>query len=278
MPHALHLGHGIGLRTPHYARFVEERPAVDWVEVITENFLVAGGQRLRVLEAVRRDRPVVLHGVSLSIGAIDPLNGRYLKALKALAARIEPAWVSDHLCWGSIDGHYAHDLLPLPLTDDALDHVTARIHEVQECLGRPLVLENPSTYVAFAGDTIPEQQFLGELARRTGCKLLLDVNNVVVSAFNHGFSINAYLGELPVGAVQQLHLAGHSDRVDYLFDTHDAAVPESVCAAYRAVLRRFGPLPTLIERDDRIPSLEELLGERDLASSIESEETSASAA
>jgi hypothetical protein len=257
------LGHGVGLRKEHYRRFVEERPrGVDWLEVITENFLEPGGNPRRVLRAVRRDYPVVMHGVSLAIGGTDPLDDVYLSQVAALAAEIEPAWVSDHLCWGRVDGMNAHDLLPLPFTEESLAHVVERVGRVQERLGRRILLENVSSYVAFACSTLDEAEFLAEVARRADCGILLDVNNVVVSAHNHGFDARAYLAALPAERIGQIHLAGHMRAPDGLrLDTHDRAVPREVWALYREAVARFGRRSTLIEWDAHVPSLERLMAE-----------------
>jgi uncharacterized protein (UPF0276 family) len=271
----LALGHGIGLRTAHFARFLAERPAVDWVEVVSENFMAPGGRPIAVLEHVRRDLPVVLHGVSLAIGSVGPLSERYLTALSRLIRRVEPALVSDHLCWGTHRGQYVHDLLPLPYTEEALDHVAARVHEVQERLGRRLFLENPSAYVAYRDSTMSEWEFLAALVRRTGCGLLLDVNNVYVSGHNLGFDPLDYLAGIPMEAVGYLHLAGHADHGRYLLDTHDHAVPADVWALHREVVRRAGPVPTLVEWDDAIPPLEAVVAERDRAAALEAETLSA---
>lgn len=258
-----HLGHGVGLRKEHYRRFVEERPrGVDWLEVITENFLEPGGNPRRVLRAVRGDYPVVMHGVSLGIGGSDPLDEAYLSSVAALAAEIEPAWVSDHLCWGGVEGMNAHDLLPLPFTEEALAHVVARVVAVQERLGRRILLENVSSYVAFAHSTIGEAEFLAEVARRADCGILLDVNNVVVSAHNHGFDARAYLAALPSERIGQIHLAGHMRAPGGLrLDTHDRAVPKEVWGLYREAVARFGRRSTLIEWDAHVPSLERLMAE-----------------
>lgn len=255
------VGHGIGLRSQHYGRFLDERPKVDWLEVISENFLVAGGRPRAVLEKVRRDYPLALHGVSLSVGGSDALDSKYLDALAALEREVEPALVSDHLCWGSSGGHYAHDLLPLPYTEEALAHVAQRVEAVQERLGRSLALENVSSYLTFQSSTMSEWDFLSELARRTGCGILLDVNNVYVSARNHGFDPDAYLAGIPKDAVRQIHLAGHTDHGDYVIDTHEGRVVEAVWALYRRAVQRFGEVPTLIEWDEAIPPLEEVLAE-----------------
>jgi uncharacterized protein (UPF0276 family) len=268
----LDLGHGIGLRTNHFARFLEERPPVDWVEVVTENFMADGGRPIAVLEKVRRDMPIVLHGVSLSIGSVDPLSEPYLEELEKLVARIDPAMVTDHLCWGTHRGQYVHDLLPLPYTEESLDHVAARVASVQERLGRSLLLENPSSYVSFRDSTMAEWEFLSELCRRVGCGILLDVNNVYVSARNFGFDPIAYLDGVDPGHVGQFHLAGHTDKGRYLLDTHDGAVPPAVWDLYREALRRFGRVPSLVEWDDRIPPLEDVVAESRRAAGIEGEE------
>jgi uncharacterized protein (UPF0276 family) len=263
------LGHGVGLRPKHYGRFLEGNPRVDWVEAITENYLSQGGRPLAALEKARRDRPVVLHGVSLSIGSVDPLNEDYLKRVRALASRIEPAWISDHLCWGSHGRRYAHDLLPLPWTEESLAHVSARVRRVQDALGRRILLENVSSYVAFRDSTMTEWEFLARVAEDADCGILLDVNNVYVSARNHGFDADTYLAALPANRIGQFHLAGHADKGKYLLDTHDAPVPESVWSLYATAVRRFGAVPALIEWDDQIPELEELLAQSRRAAEIE---------
>jgi uncharacterized protein (UPF0276 family) len=265
------IGHGIGLRPPHFVAMSSKPPVVDWVEVISENFMVAGGNPRAVLRRVRERMPVVLHGVSLSLGSVDPLNARYLDALDTLAREIEPAWISDHLCWSSFGGHTGHDLWPLPFTEEALSHVVARVARVQERLRRRILLENVSSYLQFASSALTEWEFLAELCRRADCGVLLDVNNVFVSAHNHGFSPQAFLDGIPVDRVGQVHLAGHSDEGTHLLDTHDHPVCESVWDLYRAVVARFGPIPTLIERDDDIPPLEELVAESHRAVQIERE-------
>jgi uncharacterized protein (UPF0276 family) len=254
------LGRGLGLRREHYAHVVENQPAVDWFEVISENFMVGGGNPRRVLEAVRGDYPVVLHGVSLSIGSTDPLDERYLDALDALARQVEPAWISDHLCWGTAHGVNAHDLLPLPYTEEALDHVARRVARVQERLGRRILLENPSSYLLLDGD-MTEYEFIAELARRADCGILLDVNNVYVSAHNHGFDARAYLAAMPAERVGQIHLAGHSEDGALLIDTHDGYVCDEVWQLYAEAIGRFGPRATMIEWDADVPAFEELEGE-----------------
>ncbi len=265
------LGHGIGLRTKHFAQHLAAPPPVDWVEAISENFMALGGRPVAVLEKVRGDVPVVLHGVSLSIGSTDPLSKPYLASLADLTRRIEPAWISDHLCWGSHGGRYAHDLWPLPYTEEALRHVVTRIERVQDVLGRQILLENVSSYVAFRASEMTEWEFLAEVARRADCGILLDVNNVYVSARNHGFDPHAYLAGIPADRVGQLHLAGHSDKGRYLLDTHDHEVPAAVWELYRETVHRLGPVSTLIEWDDHIPPLERLVEESRRAEAIEAD-------
>jgi uncharacterized protein (UPF0276 family) len=255
------LGHGIGLRTEHYADVLATPPPVDWFEVISDNFMVPGGNPRRVLRAVRERWPVVLHGVSLSLGSTDALDARYLDDLAALAREVEPALVSDHLCWGSHGGAYAHDLLPLPFTEEALAHVAERVLRVQDRLGRQILVENVSSYVSFTQSSLTEWQFLTALAERTDCGLLLDVNNVFVSAHNHGFDARAFIDAIPVGRVGQFHLAGHSRLRELLLDTHDHPVCEEVWDLYRHAVARFGAVPTLIEWDDKLPSLARVVEE-----------------
>lgn len=259
---------GLGLRKPHYADFLHTRVAVDFVEVISENFMVAGGKPRQVLHDVRTCYPVALHGVSMSIGSADGLDGAYLARLRALVDEIEPLFVSDHLSWSRIEGFSSHDLLPLPYTHEALDIVCANIGRAQDTLGRAMLIENPSTYLDFAPADMTEWQFLEAMCTRTGCGLLLDVNNVFVSASNHGFDALAYLDGVPHDCVHQIHLAGHSRGADMLIDTHDRPVPPSVWDLYAHVLPRLGPVATMIERDDDIPPLGTLLAELDIARGI----------
>ena len=261
-------GFGLGLRPEHYRDFRERRPRVDWLEVISENYMVPGGKPLAHLDAIRRDYPMVMHGVSLSIGSTDALDLRYLRALRALADRIEPGWISDHLCWTGVDHANLHDLLPMPYTEAALRHVAQRVAQVQDVLGRRLVLENVSSYVAFAGDEMSEAEFIVELLRRADCELLLDVNNVHVSATNHGFDARAFIDAIPRPRVRQIHLAGHLDLGTHLVDTHDHPVCDAVWSLYDYALRRLGAVPAMIERDDDIPPLDELVAELDVARRI----------
>jgi uncharacterized protein (UPF0276 family) len=263
------LGHGIGLRPPHYAAVIDERPPVDWFEVISENFMVEGGNPRRVLRQVRERYPVVLHGVSLSLGSVDPLDEAYLDRLAALAGEVEPAWISDHLCWSSFGGHTGHDLWPLPFTEEALAHVAGRVKRVQERLGRRILVENVSSYVQFKASGLTEWEFLAALAEQADCGLLLDVNNVYVSAHNHGFSAQDFLRGIPPERVGQFHLAGHSDHGTHLLDTHDHPVCGPVWELYRTAVERFGPVATLIERDDHIPPLAEVVAESQEAARIE---------
>lgn len=259
------LGFGLGLRPQHYAAVLEDRPHVDWFEAISENYLVGGGAPLHHLERVRASYPIALHGVSLSIGSTVSLNQRYLRDLKRLIDRIEPAWVSDHLCWTGIEGRNLHDLLPLPYTEEALHHVVARISRVQDLLGRQLVIENVSSYLSFAASEMSEWEFLAQVAIQADCRLLLDVNNVYVSSINHAFDASAYLAALPADRVQQIHLAGHEDHGDYIIDTHDAPVAAAVWDLYREAVGRFGNVATMIERDANIPPLADLVAELQVA-------------
>ena len=258
-------GFGLGLRRQHYAEFLEQDQPVDFVEIISENFMVDGGRPLHTLDAVRERYPVAMHGVSLSIGTATGVDRGYLARLKTLADRVRPLWVSDHLCWTGIDGWNTHDLLPLPYTEEALDLVCANIARAQNILERPMMFENPSSYVAFESADMTEWEFLCAMTARTGCYLLLDVNNVFVSGRNHGFDAHAYLDGLPVDRVRQIHLAGHSQGTELLIDTHDALVCAEVWALYERACERFGPVAAMIERDDNIPPLGELIDELAIA-------------
>ena len=261
------LGFGLGLRKDHYEEILATRPPVDWFEIISENYMVAGGKPLHYLDRIRAHYPMVMHGVSLSIGSSDPLDQDYLNRLAALIERVEPAWVSDHLCWTGVGGHNYHDLLPLPYTEEAVRHVAGRVEQVQERLGRRILLENLSSYVTFVDSALSEWEFLSAVCEAADCLILLDVNNIYVSACNHGFDPEDYLAGVPPERVWQIHLAGHtsdpSGRI--LIDTHDMPVRDEVWALYEKAAARFGPVSTMIERDDRIPPLGELLAELDQA-------------
>ena len=250
------LGIGIGLRTVHFAHILEHRPKIDWFEVLTENFLDTGGRPLYVLDQVVERYPVALHGVSMSIGGTDPLDGEYLRKLKALAARTRAHWVSDHLCWTGVMGRNTHDLLPMPYTEEALRHTAARARQVSEILERPLVLENPSSYVEFADSTMTEWDFLARLAEEADCGLLLDVNNVYVSSFNHGFDPHLYIDALPADRVVQYHLAGHTNKGTHIIDTHSDRAVDAVWDLYARAWRRTGAVATLFEWDEDIPPFE----------------------
>jgi len=261
-------GFGLGLRQTHYADFLVGDVPVDFVEVISENYMVEGGKPLRVLEEVRAKMPVIIHGVSMSIGSANGLDQDYLDRLKALERRIQPLWVSDHLCWTRTSAHNSHDLLPLPLTQEALEVVCNNVDRAQEHLGRAMLFENPSSYMTFPQDELTEWEFLSEMAKRTGCYLLLDVNNIYVSANNHGFSADDYLAGLPLDRVRQIHLAGHMPG-EIIIDTHDREVCDDVWSLYaKAMVMMPGPVATMIERDDKIPPLQELLDELDSARRI----------
>lgn len=261
-------GFGLGLRTQHYNDFLAEPQSVDWLEVISDNYMVEGGKPLAMLDQIRANYPMVMHGVSMSIGSINGLDKEYLCKLKALERRVEPMWVSDHLCWSGVHGRNLHDLLPLPYTQEALQVVTRNIEQAQEILQRPLVLENVSSYIEYEMSEMTEWEFLSEVVQATGCQLLLDINNIYVSAFNHNFSPTCFIEGVPVGSVTQFHLAGHLNKGDHLIDTHDHPVCDDVWELYRQALRHFGYVPTMIERDDNIPSLSELITELDVARAI----------
>jgi uncharacterized protein len=266
---AAQIDFGLGLRPQHYEEIAANPGRVSWFEALSENYMEPGGGPLHWLEKLRRDYPIALHGVSLSIGSIDPLDPKYLDELAALAGETEPAWVSDHLCWSSVGGNFSHDLLPLPYTEEALAHVAARVRQVQDKLGRQILIENVSSYVTFTQSTLTEWQFLAELCERADCGLLLDVNNVFVSAFNHGFAAADFIDGIPLGRVGQIHLAGHSDYGTHLLDTHDHSVCDGVWALYRRALERFGRVSTLVEWDDQIPPFAEVLAESRKAAEIE---------
>jgi uncharacterized protein (UPF0276 family) len=256
-----HLGFGVGLRSVHFSHILREWPAVDWFEIISENFLDSAGRPRYVLEQIAERYPVVMHGVSLSIGSTEPLDFDYLTKLRRLAGEVKARWISDHLCWTGVAGRTSHDLLPLPLTEEALEHVAQRVRTVQDFLERPLVLENPSSYVTFAASTMPEWEFLSRLADETGCRLLLDVNNVYVSSRNHDFDPREYLRAIPHKRVMQFHLAGHTDLGTHCIDTHDGRVIGRVWELYREAVTLTDGAATLLEWDARIPTFEEVHAE-----------------
>ncbi|GAB3258962.1 DUF692 domain-containing protein [Chitinimonas naiadis] len=264
---------GLGLRPEYYHDLLAQPGCVDWLEALSDNYLVPGGRPLHFLDKLRADYPMALHGVALSIGGSDPLDVPYLRDLRALVDRVQPMWVSDHLCWTGVDGINLHDLLPLPYTEAVITHVVERISRVQDALGQQMLIENVSSYLSYQIDEMPEWDFLAEIARRADCLLLLDVNNVYVSSVNHGFDPQAYLAAMPAARVRQMHLAGHAHHGHYLVDTHDAPVPEPVWSLYREAAWQFPNVATMIERDANMPPLAELLDELAIARRIASEVT-----
>lgn len=266
-----YLGFGLGLRTEHFQDVVEQRPDVDWFEIVSENFMVGGGKPKHYLHSIRADYPMVMHGVGLSIGSTDPLNWDYLKQLKTLINEVEPNWVSDHLCFTHAQGVNSHDLLPLPYTEKALRHVSDRIQQVQDFLGHQILIENVSSYLSYTESSMSEWQFYREVVEAADCLMLLDINNIYVSSRNHGFAASDYLDGINPARVQQFHLAGHRDYGDYVIDTHDQPISDPVWQLYRQALQRFGPISTMIERDDNMPPLQELLSELEYARKISAE-------
>ena len=250
------LGIGLGLRTVHYAHILEQRPAVDWFEIISENYLETCGRPLDFLDAIAKHNPIVMHGVSLSIGSTDPLNREYLRQLRELRDRVKARWVSDHLCWTGVAGRNSHDLLPMPYTEEALAHVVSRVQQVQDFLGAPIALENPSSYAELSGASMPEWEFLARLAELADCAILLDVNNVYVSAHNHGFDPALYLDAMPFDRVIQLHVAGHTDHGTHIIDSHIGPVVDPVWELLALAYRRAAGVPILLEWDAEIPAFE----------------------
>jgi len=250
------LGFGIGLRTVHFPHILANWPKIDWFEVLSENYMASGGRPLWVLDQIAERYPLVLHGVSMSVGSTDPLNRPYLRELKELAARTRARWVSDHLCWTGVSGINTHDLLPMPYTDEALRHTVDRVRAIQDILERPLVLENPSTYLAFNASTWREWDFFAEMAERADCGILLDVNNVYVSAFNHGYDADEYVDRIPADRIVQFHLAGHTHKGTHILDTHSTNVIDDVWRLYRRVSQRAGNVSTLLEWDEEIPGFD----------------------
>lgn len=254
------LGYGLGLRAEHYHDILNYKPNIDWFEILTENYLIDGGVPLNFLDKIRQDYSMVMHGVSLSIGSTDPLNFDYLQQVKTLADRIQPCWISDHLCWTGVNGINLHDLLPLPYTEETIQHVVSRVQQVQDFYGRQILLENVSSYISYTHSEMTEWEFLAEIAQRADCLILLDINNIYVSAFNHNFDPELYLKAIPKDRVRQFHLAGHRNLGTHIIDTHDAAIVEQVWQLYKMAVQHFGPaVATMIERDDNIPPLSELL-------------------
>jgi len=271
------LGFGLGLRTDHYEQVLNDRPDVDWLEIISENYMVEGGKPLYYLDRIRELYPMVMHGVSMSIGSTAPLNLDYLADLKRLIAHVEPAWVSDHLCWTGVHGRNLHDLMPLPYTEETIAHVAARIEQVQDFLGRQILLENVSSYVTYNASQLSEWAFLAAVAERADCLILLDINNIYVSSHNHGFDPVEYLDGVPGDRIRQIHLAGHSYQDQLIIDTHDHPVCDPVWSLYRQAIERFGRVSTMIERDDNIPPLDELIAELDTARRLVREQEAAAA-
>ncbi|MBN9286993.1 MAG: hypothetical protein BGO43_11450 [Gammaproteobacteria bacterium 39-13] len=263
-----YLGFGLGLRTDHYQDIIEQQPAIDWFEIITENYLVPGGKPLYYLDKIREHYPIVMHGVSMSLGSTDSLDLDYLAQVKALADRINAKWLSDHLCWTGVHQKNMHDLLPLPYTEEALKHVVSKIKQAQDFLGRQMLIENVSSYLTYSSSAMTEWDFLREVAEQADCLILLDINNIYVSSFNHGFDPKDYLAGIPAHRVQQFHLAGHTNNGDHIIDTHDHPVIDPVWHLYAEALNRFGKVSTMIERDDHIPALSVLLEELEQAKHI----------
>ena len=255
------LGYGLGLRKEYYQRILEEKPNVDWFEINSENYMVDGGRPLHYLHRIRADYPMIMHGVSLSIGGTDPLNRGYLERLKSLAERVEPEWISDHLCWTGHDAHNLHDLMPLPYTESVVRHVADRVRQVQDFLGRRILLENVSSYLSYKHSEMTEFEFFTAVAEEADCLMLVDINNIYVSSRNHGYDPHVYLSSLPKHRVWQFHVAGHTDYGNYVIDTHDHPVADPVWELLAEAVRRFGAVSTMIERDDRMPPLSELLDE-----------------
>ncbi len=257
------LGCGVGLRPPHFRYIIENRPDVDWFEIVSENFMDTGGRPNYMLDQIREHYPIVMHGVSMSIGSADPLDKEYLKKLKALADRIKPPIIADHLCWTGVDGQNLHDLLPLPQTKEAVHYVAHRIKHVQDFLGQRILIENVSSYVGFRHSTMPEWEFISNIAQEADCGILLDINNVYVNAFNHKFDAYEYIGNIPIERVGQFHLAGHTNKGTFLFDTHDCPVIHPVWELYKAAIERFGLVSSLLEWDAELPDFQKLQQEVD---------------
>ena len=264
-----YLGFGLGLRPEHYQDILDNKPKqIDWFEILSENYMVEGGKPLYYLDAIRQDYPMVMHGVSMSIGSTDPLNYDYLKQLKRLISRVEPLWISDHLCWTGVEQKNMHDLLPLPYTEAAVTHLANRISEVQDYLGMQMLIENLSSYITYSDDAMSEWEFLSEIAEKADCNILLDVNNIYVSSFNHHFDPIDYLEGVPKQRVWQHHIAGHSNNGNLIIDTHDQDIIDPVWNLYEETAKRFGPVSTMIERDGNIPPLQQVIEELEHARRI----------
>lgn len=261
-------GVGLGLRAPHYSTILEQKPTVLWFEVLIDNYLCKGGQVLKRLEAVRQHYPITFHSVGMSLGSSDPLNRDYLKQLKQLITAFEPTYISDHLCWSAIDGRFLHDLLPLPYKSDVVTHVADRIQQVQDSLGRRLLLENVSSYLGYKESVMQEWEFLLRIVERADCDILLDINNIYVSASNHDFDAKDYLEAMPANRIKELHLAGYEDQGTHLLDTHGEAIHEPVWQLYEQAIEKFGPIPTLVEWDNNIPEFNVLYAEGQKAQNI----------
>ena len=263
-----YLGYGLGLRKEHYETVLNERPDVDWFEIVSENYMVDGGKPLDYLTRIREHYPMVMHGVSMSIGSTEPLNFDYLKQLKELIKRVEPEWVSDHLCWTGVNGLNLHDLMPMPYTEEAIQHIADRVSQVQDYLGQQILLENVSSYVSYSDSIMSEWEFFSEVTKRADCNMLLDINNIYVSAYNHNFDPYTYLTAMPSERVHQFHLAGHTHENNLIIDTHDHPIADPVFDLYAAAVEHFGRVSTMVERDDNIPPLAELLTELEQVKSI----------
>ncbi|MBS0359552.1 MAG: DUF692 domain-containing protein [Proteobacteria bacterium] len=268
LPDYKYLGFGLGLRPEFYNAVIESKPKVDWFEIMTEDYLVPGGRPLYYLDQISPYYPLVMHGVSLSIGTKDPLNLDYLRQVKSLADRINPRWISDHLCWTGLKGYNTHDLLPLPYTKEALSHVVEKIKQVQDFLGFRILIENVSSYVNFKESEFSEWEFLTLVAEQSDCFILLDINNIYVSGFNHQFNPMDYINHIPINRVKQFHLAGHTQLTDHIIDTHDHDIVDPVWQLYESAVKRFGQVSTMIERDGNIPPFDDLYAELQKAKAI----------
>lgn len=263
-----YLGFGLGLRSIHFPYIIEHKPKIDWFEIISENYMENEGKALANLQIIRQNYPMVMHGVSLSIGSSDVLNWEYLAKLKNLAERLKPEWISDHLCWTGMQNFNTHDLLPLPYTEEVIQYTVERIVQVQDFLNQRILIENVSCYISYSASEMTEWEFFSEIVQRSDCLILLDINNIYVNSYNHGFNPDDYLSNIPKARVQQIHLAGPESKVSHLIDTHNQPVPDPVWELYKKAISHFGTISTMIERDDNIPSFEELALELEIAKDI----------